>query len=482
MKKLVYILSLAIGLILTGCAKWENFESLSPDTWGAEPVLEVTAPDSIKTEVISFTIKTVNATNIAYMVTASPATNIDYTILLQGMYQGSNGGEVDPEGFEQTFSLKGAVPGNTYYLYVVAANAAGVQATYEKAMGAHDLDAPYLTSDPALKATNKGYRATLTFNEAIVRSDVMGAITYDIYDENYEVVGEGTATAVANGNQLVVTLPSTVTFDAISFVLLSFEQGAVEDKFGNKMAAIDNYLEDGLPNGPWWMVDPNASEGPTEGFFKDGHGYAFVGRIDLGNGMQDFGGPVMPLTYVASDVALGEDIVATQWSMPSILNMFGEESISSGLVTPNEAVSAFTYSAQVEGGNTEIISFFDMTTGYPVLGTMALGQNGELYEVYAADYNAAAGQVNPGWDFAVFTFEGQGKTFDGCAFIGTAPVIIVIDGNQAQMVAEIDPETFQFHDGDLFSVSYGINVLDEPVVLENVNLEVNRNKVFNYAK
>jgi hypothetical protein len=50
------------------------------------------------------------------------------------------------------------------------------------------------------------------------------------------------------------------------------------------------------------------------------------------------------------------------------------------------------------------------------------------------------------------------------------------------MVAEIDPETFQFHDGDLFSVSYGINVLDEPVVLENVNLEVNRNKVFNYAK
>ena len=105
----------------------------------------------------------------------------------------------------------------------------------------------------------------------------MGAITYDIYDENYEVVGEGTATAVANGNQLVVTLPSTVTFDAISFVLLSFEEGAVEDKFGNKMAAIDNYLEDGLPNGPWWMVDPNAKETPTDGFLREDVGFAWYG-------------------------------------------------------------------------------------------------------------------------------------------------------------------------------------------------------------
>ncbi|MBR2379134.1 MAG: hypothetical protein IKA91_06835 [Bacteroidaceae bacterium] len=41
MKKLVYIFSLAIGLLMTGCDLWEHTEPLAPDTWGAVPELLV---------------------------------------------------------------------------------------------------------------------------------------------------------------------------------------------------------------------------------------------------------------------------------------------------------------------------------------------------------------------------------------------------------------------------------------------------------
>ncbi|MBQ6938360.1 MAG: hypothetical protein IJN35_00760, partial [Muribaculaceae bacterium] len=305
MKKLVYILSLTIGLIMTGCTQWENVEPLSPEAIGSSnPELTVTAPDSITSDVITFTIATKNASHLAFMVVQGTA-EVDYTALLQGRYSNANAAEVDPEGFEQTFNMRGAVPGEVYSIFVVAADSVGVQKTFEKVMGAFDVESPYVAGDPHLTATNNGTRATVTFNEAILRADNMGAITYDVYDADLNVILEGTATAVANGNELVVSLPSTVVFDAVVYVLLSFEEGAVEDLYGNKMAAIDNYLEDGLPNGPWWSYDPDEVIG-SDSFFRDGHGYAFVGKINLGNGMQDFGGPIMPLTYVESNVAIGE--------------------------------------------------------------------------------------------------------------------------------------------------------------------------------
>lgn len=478
MKKLVYILSLTIGLIMTGCTQWENVEPLSPEAIGSSnPELTVTAPDSITSDVITFTIATKNASHLAFMVVQGTG-EVDYTALLQGRYSNANAAEVDPEGFEQTFNMRGAVPGEVYSIFVVAADSVGVQKTFEKVMGAFDVESPYVAGDPNLTATNNGTRATVTFNEAILRADNMGAITYDVYDADFNVILEGTATAVANGSELVVSLPSTVVFDAVVYVLLSFEEGAVEDLYGNKMAAIDNYLEDGLPNGPWWSYDPEEVI-ETDSFFRDGHGYAFVGKINLGNGMQEFGGPIMPLTYVESNVEIGE-VSATAWTMPSILNMFGEEAISSGAVTPNEEVPAYTYASTVNSQETEIISFYDKTNGFPVLGTMILGQNNQTYTVYAADYDEEAGQVYPGWDFAVFEFQGGGQTFDGCAFIGKSPVIITIDGNQAGMVAEIDPEAFQFHDGDILMGSSKVDVLDTPVVLKNVN--VNREKVFRIAE
>ena len=410
MKKLVYILSLAIGLLMTGCAQWENFESLSPDTWGAEPELTVTAPDSITTEVITFTIAAKNATNLAYVV-YDQAVDMDYTLLLQGLYNGCRGGEIEAEGFEQTFSMKGAVPGNTYYLYVVVANEAGVQATYEKAMGAHDLDAPFLTSDPALTASNKGTRVTLTFNEAIVRTDAMGAITFDIYNEDLEVVREGVATAVASSNQLTVTLPADVTFEAVSYVLLSFEEGAVEDKYGNKMAAINNFLEDGLPNGPWWMVDPNKSDIPTEGFLREGVSYAWYGvstAFTQDGSETEVGSDIFNVTFEQGDVDLteyfGSPLTAQKWSMPSIMGILNNATVAN--------VPCYVYEAPANNGDIYTwATFFDPTAdqGLMVAGTYDLSAAGlsSQQECYMVSYDPQSGKISITWDFVVDNMNGK---------------------------------------------------------------------------
>ncbi len=484
MKKLVYILSLAIGLLMTGCAQWDPMESLPRDTWGAEPeiTIEVSPLDSITGALISDKMDVVfylkNATNFSFVYDEGEAQSIDFTALLKGQYGGWSA-EPAVEGDTLGIQLTGFEPGKTYTIYAVVANAAGVQTTAVKTVGAVDVTAPAIVANSELSATNNGKQVTVAFDEAIVRTDAMPAVTYEVLNENLESYATGDATAMASGRNLVVSLPSTFEFDGFSIVLLSFAEGSVEDAYGNKMAALVNVLdEEGVPNGPWWSYDPNEVI-ETDSFFRDGHGYAFVGKIDLGNGYSDFGGPIMPLTYVESNVAIGE-VSATAWTMPSILNMFSEEAISSGAVTPNEEVPAYTYASTVNGQETEIISFYDITNGFPVLGTMILGQNNQTYTVYAADYDEEAGQVYPGWDFAVFEFQGGGQTFDGCAFIGKSPVIIVIDGNQAGMVAEIDPEAFQFHDGDVLMGSSMVDVLDAPVVLKNVN--VNREKVFRIAE
>ena len=469
MKKLVYILSLAIGLLMTGCAQWENFESLSPDTWGAEPELTVTAPDSITTEVITFTIATKNATNYSYAVYAQKV-DMDYTLLLQGLYNGCQGGEIDPEGFEKTISLKCAVPGNTYYLYVVAANAAGVQATYEKAMGAHDLDAPFLTSDPALTASNKGTRVTLSFNEAIVRTDAMGAITFDIYNEDLEVVREGVATAVASSNQLTVTLPADVTFETVSYVLLSFEEGAVEDKYGNKMAAINNYLEDGLPNGPWWMYDPNDKPVVEDGFLKDGGQYFYYGTstsISQDGSEQEVGTDFITLSLTQAGVDMSQIFngmtTGDLWSIPSIFNMFTPES---GI----ESVSVPAYSYDYEQNtyftmvNTQDKQWLTPCGSVPNVGTCYLGDvtdEGNLY---------------PYWDFVLLEQQGQ----EMLQYAGNRPVIFFFQEDGSPALILDFTSLYIFDEGALgASVTY----YETPVVLENAKLVKPQDiKKFNFVE
>ena len=153
-----------------------------------------------------------------------------------------------------------------------------------------DWGAPYIISQYPLEASRNGRSVTMEYNRSIVRDNTMGAISYEVLVEE-----AGEARTIYQGNfpeeniaaerrMLTVTLPESIVFErGVTYtVLLSFEEGAVEDLYGIKMEAIVNEMqEDGQPAGPWWCVNrPGLGE-----FFQEGE-YFFAMMFDGGSGEQ----------------------------------------------------------------------------------------------------------------------------------------------------------------------------------------------------
>ena len=211
------MLPLAICLIMAGCAKWDEFEPLPADTWGATCELTVEAPDTV-------TMITRNASYVALLLSDTAMVNIDYTTLMQEQYPGASRIETNYEGDTLDLNVSGVVAGNTYFLYVVGVNKAGVQTTFNKAIGAIDVTAPVITSTFPLTPTNEGHTVTLTFNETIVRESGAGAITYQVLDGTMSEVYKGTIAETdieASGRNLRVSLPTTVEFaEGVQYAVL----------------------------------------------------------------------------------------------------------------------------------------------------------------------------------------------------------------------------------------------------------------------
>lgn len=468
MKKLVYMLSLAIGLIMTGCAQWENIEPMAPDTWGPVAELTVNTPDSVLTEALPIEIITKHATNIALTISTEPV-EIDYTTLLQGGY-GALVAEVDSAGDAKSVNYPDVVPGTTYYLYVVAANGAGVQTTFAKVIGAYDVTAPYITSVFPLTPAQQGRRVTLAFNEAIIRNDNMGAITYAVLDENLETIATGDAAATASGSNLTVTLPETVAFpeNAMSFVLLSFAEGAVTDLYENKMVAIENGLDaDLLPTGPWWSYENNpGSDVEIEGFFQDGKILYYNGESkalsDDGKTPVEFGSPELTLTLEETGVDMstiydGVDFTGNLWSFPSIFGIFNPDAPIDIYDVP-----CYSYDAEVEGQTYTFFTMIDAANqGLTSAGMFPISDTQKV-ECYLGHYNSQSGQLYFGWDFVLTNMSG----IEVAQFNGYTPCVFFVEGEQAKLLLDFD-QLF-IVDDTAFEMT-GVNVYTTPVVLENYN-------------
>lgn len=397
MKKLVYILSLAIGLLMTGCAQWETMESLPRDTWGPAPELtiEVAPLDSVTGQLISdemdvvFYIK--NATLFHFVYAEGPEEEINYTDLLKGMYGGYSA-EPNVEGDTLGITLPGFVPGNTYTVYAVAANEAGVQTTATVTVGAVDVTAPVITSSAAepLRAAAKGKQVTVAFSENIVRTDDMPAVTYEVFEyiDGYVSYNSGNASAMASGTNLVVTLPTDFEFKAetLSVILLSFPEGAVEDKYGNKMAALVNgFDEEELPNGPWWMVDNTINDDPQDptAFFQEGT-YNF--DIVFTQQGKQYGGK-LPVTFSKVNDAFdltklfGEQsptATAIEWSVEGLLTgLYGTDGVRD-LPFP-----ALTYEYDYEGAHYQEAFMIDYASQeqFTVIGQLDWFDDGNYIDV-----------------------------------------------------------------------------------------------------
>ena len=320
------MLPLAICLIMAGCAKWDEFEPLPADTWGATCELTVEAPDTVTTTELPITVITRNASYVALLLSDTAMVNIDYTTLLQEQYPGASRIETNYEGDTLDLNVSGVVAGNTYFLYVVGVNKAGVQTTFNKAIGAIDVTAPVITSTFPLTPTNEGRTVTLAFNETIVRESGAGAITYQVLDGTMTEAFKGTIAETdieASGRNLRVSLPTTVEFaEGVQYaVLLSFAEGAVADVYGNPMAAINNQLEDGgLPSGPWWRYINEGGGGDTPGdvygFLSEG---TYVWSFDWEDSQSSYAGMTTTTQFTCAGETTFEGMDAYKWDISGFL-------------------------------------------------------------------------------------------------------------------------------------------------------------------
>lgn len=268
-----------------------------------------------------------------------------------------------------------------------------------------DWDAPYIVSPYHLEASRNGRSVTIEFNRSIVRDNTMGAISYDVLVEE---AGEARTVYQGNfpeenitveGRTLTVTLPESVAFErGVEYdILLSFEEGAVQDLYGIKMEAIVNEMqEDGQPAGPWWCVNrPGLGE-----FFQEGEynfammfyngvdklplsttaNFSYVGDFDISGWGQDFAG-----------------ITAKEWSISGFLD---------GLIQDLTPVpfSAFSYEMVVQGDTSERMTMIAASGDAPLTIAQYQGQ-----DVYLVDYVESEWSLYPNVEFVVTTDPALGE-------------------------------------------------------------------------
>lgn len=300
-----------------------------------------------------------------------------------------------------------------------------------------DWEAPYIVSPYHLEASRNGRSVTMEFNRSIVRDNTMGAISYEVLVEEAgeaRTIYQGNfpeENIAAEGRMLTVTLPESIVFErGVTYtVLLSFEEGAVEDLYGIKMEAIVNEMqEDGQPTGPWWCVNrPGLGE-----FFQEGE-YAFDMMFDGGSGPQQ-----LSTTANFSDTgdfdlsswgASYTGIIAKEWSISGFLD---------GLIQDLTPVPfpAYSYAMTEEGETTERMTMIVASGDAPLTIAQYQGQ-----DVYLVDYVESEWTLYFNVEFVVTTDPDLGeiaKTTSEC------PALAMYDeqGSGYYIIATLDDMQF----------------------------------------
>ena len=293
-----------------------------------------------------------------------------------------------------------------------------------------DWEAPYIVSPYHLEASRYGRSVTMEFNRSIVRDNTMEAISYEVLVEEAgeaRTVYQGNfpeENIAAEGRMLTVTLPESIVFerDVTYTVLLSFEEGAVEDLYGIKMEAIVNEKqEDGQPAGPWWSV----SRPDLSGFFQEGE-YFFAMMFDGGSGEQQLS-TTANFSYTGDfDIsgwgAYFTGITAQEWSISGFL----EGSIQG--VTP-VPFPAFSYEMTEQGQTYELMTMMVASADAPLPIAQYQGQ-----DVYLVDYVESEGTLYFNVEFMVATDPDLGKF---AMTISECPALAIQDQGGYSIIATL---------------------------------------------
>lgn len=341
-----------------------------------------------------------------------------------------------------------------------------------------DWEAPYIVSPYHLEASRNGRSVTMEFNRSIVRDNTMGAISYEV------LVGEaGEARTIYQGNfpeeniaaegrMLTVTLPESVVFERrVKYViLLSLEEGAVEDVYGTKMEAIVNEMqEDGQPAGPWWYVNrPILDE-----FFQEGE-YTF--DMMFYNGSDEF-----PLSTTANFSYVGDfdisgwgkdftGITAKEWRVSGFLDgfiqgitpipfsAFNYEMID---LTP-VPILAFNCEIAAQRDTTECMTMIAASGDAPLTIAQYQGQ-----DVYLVDYVESEGTLYINVEFVVTTDPDLGEI---AVTTSECPALAIQDeeGYYYYIIATLDD--MQFYPSDSLQGKFAKNgVLKATVVPTHID-------------
>ena len=298
-----------------------------------------------------------------------------------------------------------------------------------------DWEAPYIVSPYHLEASRNGRSVTMEFNRSIVRDNTMGAISYEVLVEEAgeaRTIYQGNfpeENIAAEGRMLTVTLPESIVFErGVTYtVLLSFEEGAVEDLYGIKMEAIVNEMqEDGQPAGPWWCVNrPGLGE-----FFQEGE-YFFAMMFDGGSGEQQLS-TTANFSYTGDFDISGwgsyfTGITAQEWSISGFL----EGSIQG--VTP-VPFPAFSYEMTEQGQTFELMTMMVASADAPLPIAQYQGQ-----DVYLVDFIESESKLYINVEFMVATDPDLGKF---AMTISECPALAIQDQGGYSIIATLDDMQF----------------------------------------
>lgn len=298
-----------------------------------------------------------------------------------------------------------------------------------------DWEAPYIVSPYHLEASRNGRSVTMEFNRSIVRDNTMGAISYEVLVEEAgeaRTIYQGNfpeENIAAEGRMLTVTLPESIVFErGVTYtVLLSFEEGAVEDLYGIKMEAIVNEMqEDGQPAGPWWCVNrPGLGE-----FFQEGE-YFFAMMFDGGSGEQQLS-TTANFSYTGDFDISGwgsyfTGITAQEWSISGFL----EGSIQG--VTP-VPFPAFSYEMTEQGQTYELMTMMVASADAPLPIAQYQGQ-----DVYLVDFIESESKLYINVEFMVATDPDLGKF---AMTISECPALAIQDQGGYSIIATLDDMQF----------------------------------------
>lgn len=242
------------SLIFSGCAEWEEYESLDLASAPTVTVVQSNVSDSVI--VVNVTSSADGFVAAILLEGTGNSIPSDSTALLKGNvnYHAYAYGEVEANGATALTFASDVQQNSTYEVMAVAANADGVVSDIEviEITTTDSYPPSLLGADPAIDyaaVVEPGDTLVLVFDEPVLLGD--GKFTFETFytEETVDVPGDNVWAA---GPYVFIVLPAD--FPYREYLWLHWEEAAVTDLVGNEVEAWTTYIDGNSFVGVFWRM------------------------------------------------------------------------------------------------------------------------------------------------------------------------------------------------------------------------------------